>query len=228
MSNTRAASIVWALALVLASQHSAHAWWFTGEAVPVAPAAPAVPAAPPVAAPPAAYAQANVQQTLLKKQAVAQFDLDGVHGTMRFVQSAPGEPTTVEYDLHGLRGNNKLYHVHVRPVPQYDSKQVSQNATKLAEVCGDVSTGGHLNPHHITAKLPPKSAPLDKYEIGDLSGKHGPLLQTAVAAEDRYIGSYVDPMLPMSGDNNIIGRSIVIHKNDGKRWVCASIIETKP
>ena len=149
--------------------------------------------------------------------------MDSVKGFIKFSQSAPSEATNVEYDLTGLKGNNKLYHVHVRPVPKFDPEQVRNNATALSKLCGDPSTGGHLNPHHISQKLPPKSAPLDKYEVGDLAGKHGPLYLAQPEAADHYVGGFTDDKLPMSGENSIIGRSIVIHKNDGTRWVCATI-----
>lgn len=159
-------------------------------------------------------------------KALANFDLDGVKGTFTFTQTTANEPTLCEYSLVGLKGNNRLYHVHVRPVPSFDNEKVRNNASAIAEICGDPATGGHLNPHHVTTKLPPKSAPFDKYETGDLSGKHGPLSQV-VGTEDRYVGSFTDDKLPMSGENSIVGRSIVIHKNDGKRWICASIVELK-
>lgn len=151
-------------------------------------------------------------------RALASFNMEGVNGTFKFTQQSPSEPTTCEYELTGLKGNNNLYHVHVRPVPY--------NHDDPAKLCGDPATGGHLNPHNITVKLPPKSASLDKYELGDLSGKHGPLLRVA-GAEDRYMGSFTDDKLPMFGEHSIVGRSIVIHKNGGQRWVCASIVEIK-
>lgn len=158
-----------------------------------------------------------------KISAVATFNMDSVQGTFRFSREQPQGPTKCQYDLRGLKANNQLYHVHVRPVPAFAPEQVANNATALAQLCSDPSTGGHLNPHHVSVKLPPKTAPLDQYETGDLSGKHGPL-QQAPGEPDHYVGSFEDPLLPLSGDNSIIGRSIVIHKNDGKRWVCANIV----
>lgn len=159
------------------------------------------------------------QQQPLRAQAT--FDMDGVRGFVRFSQET-ATSTLVEYELDGLRGNNKLYHVHVRPVPKFEADKVRNNATAIAQLCGDPATGGHLNPHHVTEKLPPKSAPSDKYELGDLSGKHGPL-ETSPSKPDHYVGSFRDDKLPMSGEHSIIGRSVVIHKNTGARWVCASI-----
>lgn len=197
------------LFLVAVNQQLVGAWWlFADPKANVAPPAALIPASSPL-------------------KAIAQFDLDGVRGSFRFTQKSLSEPTLLEYDLHGLKGNNKFYHVHVKPVPAYDADKVKNNATLVAELCADPATGGHHNPFRVTAKLPPKSAPLDQYEIGDLSGKHGPLLKVGPDAEDHYQGAFTDDKLPMSGAHSIIGRSIVIHKLDGKRWVCASIVETK-
>jgi len=156
-------------------------------------------------------------------RAIAQFDLDGVKGAFKFSQKSPQEPTRVEYDLRGLKGNNRLYHVHVRPVPEHNHEQAKRNSTLIGQLCSDPTTGGHLNPFKITQKLPPKSAPFDRYELGDLSGKHGPLLELA-GHPDHYVGGYTDDRLPMFGEHSIVGRSIVIHKNDGTRWVCATIV----
>jgi hypothetical protein len=36
--------------------------------------------------------------------------------------------------------------------------------------------------------------------------------------------SYFDTNLPLSGPNGVEGRSIVIHKSTGERWVCANIL----
>lgn len=157
-------------------------------------------------------------------KAIAEFDLDGVKGTFKFNQKSLADPTIIEYNLNGLKGNNKFYHVHLNPVPAYDASKVKNNATAVTKLCVNPIIGGHLNPYNITEKLPPKAGPLDKYEVGDLGGKHGPLIQVfGPAYDDHYEGSFTDSQLPMSGASSIIGRSIVIHKNDGRRWVCASI-----
>ena len=56
------------------------------------------------------------------------------------------------------------------------------------------------------------------YEYGDLSGKHGLLTATTQAF-------YTDSTLPLFGETSVLGRSIVIHKNDAtaSRWACATI-----
>lgn len=209
----------------------ADAWWFFSDDHQHQQTT-ATPAAPPTYGQAQAQSQSQQQQSPAPPaqeqqqheiRAIAQFDLDGVKGAFKFAQRSAREPTRVEYDLRGLKGNNKLYHVHVRPVPQHNHDQVKHNSSLIGQLCADPATGGHLNPHKITQKLPPKSAPFDRYEIGDLSGKHGPLLELA-GHPDHYVGTYTDDKLPMTGEHSIVGRSIVIHKNDGARWVCASIV----
>lgn len=153
-------------------------------------------------------------------------NLDGVSGTIVFTQSSPKEATEVRYKLSGLKGNTQMYHVHVKPVPQFDVEKSRNNVAELEKIC--TQTGGHLNPLNITEKLPAKSAPFEKYELGDLSGKHGPLLpEQGSSKDDVYSGSYRDMFLPMSGPNSIVGRAVVIHKNNGKRWICANILASQ-
>lgn len=175
---------------------------------------------------PSSEASSKLVEDKLKGEAV--FELDGVSGYMRFRESAQNSSITlIDYDLRGLKGNNNHYHVHVKPVPPYEPASVKNNATALAQLCGPSSTGGHLNPFNIKEKIAAKAAPFDKYEVGDLSGKHGPLQKCPDAMDDHYKGVFEDDTLPLFGDNGIVGRSIVIHKNDGSRWVCATIDEIK-
>lgn len=211
------------IALVAIGQlQSAQAWWIFSDQ----PASTAKPASETYGASPAAVLKAAASTSSARK-ASAEFDMDGVKGAFRFNQASESAPTICEYDIQGLKGNNKMFHVHVKPVPKFDVNQVRNNASAIASLCSAEATGGHLNPFNITAKLPPKSAPFDQYEVGDLSGKHGPLVaMTHPGHEDHYVGSFTDDKLSLSGPNGIIGRSIVIHKNEGgKRWVCATINE---
>lgn len=61
----------------------------------------------------------------------------------------------------------------------------------------------------------------DEYEIGDLSGKYGSLLN-----HTSYNKTHFDYNLPLFGKNSIQGRSVVIHKMKmmgSGRWVCADV-----
>ena len=94
-------------------------------------------------------------------------------------------------------------------------------------VCDE--TGGHYNPFQVDF---PKSPPAgrgthDEYELGDLSGKHGPLKD--VESIYASTGGVWDTMLPLWGPRSVPGRSIVIHKAaDKSRWVCATLVDARP
>lgn len=149
------------------------------------------------------------------KEVKANFNMDGVKGSILFSQGYRTDPTVVTVNLENLRGRGKWYHVHEFPVPQ--------RQTKDDELCSPQSVGGHFNPFGVDPKIGPPAGigTNDQYEIGDLSGKYGPLTED----QDLYnfLGIYVDMNLPLFGINSIVGRSVVIHKADGKRWICANI-----
>ncbi len=66
----------------------------------------------------------------------------------------------------------------------------------------------------------PSIATVDKYEVGDLNGKHGNLNPLQDLKTD-----YVDWNLPLFGNTSIVGRSVVVHKvEQGKRWSCSPIV----
>lgn len=69
----------------------------------------------------------------------------------------------------------------------------------------------------LTLSLP---GSLEMYEIGDLSGKFGFL-----RGKSSVRGVWTDTNLPIYGANAIVGRSVVIHRDDatGSRLTCTSI-----
>ena len=60
-------------------------------------------------------------------------------------------------------------------------------------------------------------------QVGDLSRKYGML-----SGKETLTATYTDFNLPLFGINSVMGRSIVIHKDEtgGPRWVCANIKDT--
>ncbi|KAH9505161.1 hypothetical protein Btru_058858 [Bulinus truncatus] len=155
--------------------------------------------------------------TILKKRsAVVKFSHDGVRGSLTFSQKSPMEQTVVQVDLQGLNNNAKGYHVHAWPTP-----------TKIVygqNMCGNPIVSGHFNPYSknpsSTMYPQPDMSTDDMYEIGDLSAKYGTLANlTSLNA------TYKDWNLPLFGVNSVIGRSLVIHKNDAtaSRWICSNI-----
>ena len=138
--------------------------------------------------------------------AQAVFSMSGVSGVISFSQATALSPTMLRISLAGLNGQAQQFHVHVSPTQQSSS-----------DPCGPAATGGHFNPLNVPAGACTPMTP-NLCEVGDLSGKHGELLNLLTADWTKY-----DSYLPLSGTNSIIGRSVVIHKPDGSRWVCADI-----
>ena len=61
---------------------------------------------------------------------------------------------------------------------------------------------------------------MDKYELGDLSGKFGNL--AGVSSVNKQ---FIDVQLDLFGRYSILNRAYVIHRDDadGSRWVCSNI-----
>lgn len=91
----------------------------------------------------------------------------------------------------------------------------------LAFPCEASTLYGHWNPYDVNPKSspPPKQGTTDQYEMGDLSGKFGRLNGLT-----QYEDAYNDTNLPLFGYNSIIGRSVVIHKQQrDARWACRCV-----
>lgn len=140
---------------------------------------------------------------------------EGISGTISFLQHSPYHQTKLDVSLKGLGKRAGGYHVHVFPI------------SSLSKPCAPASAGGHLNPYGIIPKNSPKpnKGSVDKYEIGDLSGKFGFL-----ADKDVYQLSVMDSNLPLYGFDTSFGRSLVIHRDDNtsSRFVCSDIVVENP
>ena len=127
---------------------------------------------------------------------------DGVTGgDITFAQASPGHPTTVRVDLKGTTTQHK-YHIHAN--------------AKSGFLDDCKSTGGHYDPTgvEVNGYVCEKDKPELCY-FGDLSGKQGSL-DLGVAA------TYEDANIEV---NDVLGRSIVVHAEQGgaPRIACASI-----
>lgn len=151
---------------------------------------------------------------LPEKQVSGVMNMGGIKGSLRFRQASPFDVTEFRLNLSGLQSRVGPYHVHNFPVPSVRSP--------LSSVCSNDNLGGHWNPFGLNMSDPtyPKlpGSTYDMYEIGDLSGKH--LFLTGLNEVD---AAFNDSSLPLFGPNSIVGRSIVIHRVNGARFVCASI-----
>lgn len=67
--------------------------------------------------------------------------------------------------------------------------------------------------------MSPDQGSVDKYEVGDLSGKYGHLKDL-----DNFEAQKVDPLISLFGKFSVIGRSVVLHNSPRPtRWACANI-----
>ena len=160
------------------------------------------------------FACANIVQYPVMT-AAADFNTDNITGKISFKQRSPLDPVEINMNLVNLRSGGGGYHVHKWPVPQ----RVGMNEP----MCDNDHVGGHFNPWNVDMGLTyptPASTTPEKYEVGDFSGKFGKL-----SSMNDYMRNVTDPNLQLFGKNTIIGRSMVIHKDDSSatRWVCASI-----
>lgn len=131
---------------------------------------------------------------------IARFD-DKIQGFIDF--STTSERTVkVHVNISGLpaEGGPFPYHVHVLPVPSN----------------GDCyGTLGHLNPYNGSEAAEWPAAK----EVGDLSGKHGPI------TDQSFQASYIEQYLSLNKDDlaYVGNRSVVIHFANDTRLVCANI-----
>ncbi|KAG7223647.1 hypothetical protein INR49_015372 [Caranx melampygus] len=149
-----------------------------------------------------------------EKQVTAPVNMRGIKGYFSFRQASPFDLTVLKVNLTNLENRVGPYHVHNFPLPSVRSPPSSQ--------CSNDNVGGHLNPFKVNTSDP--SYPTgpgethDRYEIGDLSGKH-----MSLAGKNEVDVMFSDYNLPLFGQNSIVGRSVVIHLTDGSRYACASI-----
>ncbi|XP_053206055.1 uncharacterized protein LOC128390368 [Panonychus citri] len=148
-----------------------------------------------------------------QKQVKANFDMDGVKGYIGFSQTFNTDPTIVTVNLQNLKGRGDFLKIHQFPV--------SPRLMAGENICAENVTGTVYNPFKYRKNTKPGQGSNDQYQVGDLSGKYGPL--TNQDENGNVFGVHVDLNLPLFGRHSIIGRSLVIHKTDGEAWICATI-----
>ena len=91
--------------------------------------------------------------------ALAEFNMDGVSGTISFRQRLGGGPTKVMIALNGLKSTAGKYHVHLRRI----------NESSSDGKCSPASVGGHFNPLGVDYGTATCNATKpETCEIGDL------------------------------------------------------------
>ena len=147
---------------------------------------------------------------------VAKFSMSGVSGVINFMQTSDFDNLTsmIMISLTGLDqypSETFPWHIHDYPF-----------TTQHDDPCSAASVGGHFDPFMVGGRpdysTRCSTANPSLCEVGDLSGKFGNLNPTD--SPNRF---HIDTYLPLHGVHSIVGRSVVIHRNNGARWVCANI-----
>jgi len=143
--------------------------------------------------------------------AAAVVKADGVDGLVTFTQLTETSPTVVALKVNGARTNKNFgtYHIHEFPI---------DTSLPADQACSAASVGGHFNPTNASGTCDPNKS--GSCEVGDLSGKYGLLTST------NFDLQFSDFYLPLTGNQSIIGRSIVLHDDAGATWICATIVQT--
>lgn len=149
---------------------------------------------------------------------VAHFDMNGIRGNVTFSQANYHAPVSVVAKFDGLDqfGEDEQWGWHVHDFPI--------NFGLLEEFpCTTSSVGGHFDPDNrrdnanYTEDCSPES--MEECELGDLSGRFGPLSPS----QSMYQFVSQDNDINLYGPDSFVGRSIVIHRQDGFRVACANI-----
>lgn len=129
-------------------------------------------------------------------------------GSVRFSQDSPQGLTNINVSLSNLGGIVGGYHIHILPI------------LSGREPCSNGNIMGHFNPFNIDTSTDPDPTvgTTDEYEVGDLGGKFG-LLRGLQELEGHFMGSN----MPLSGQNSVVGRSVVLHHLNGTRLDIFSI-----
>lgn len=130
-------------------------------------------------------------------------------GSVTFNQDTVFDPTEVKINLHGLNGASN-YHLHESWVPR----------DRLFP-CSPDSVYGYFNPFELDGSIGvlPGVGSKDQYEAGDLGGKYGLLNGKTHERKD-----VLDTSLTLHGLNSIVGRSLVVNKEERNfQWTCGTI-----
>ncbi|KAG9039782.1 hypothetical protein FRB95_007209 [Tulasnella sp. JGI-2019a] len=136
---------------------------------------------------------------------------NGIEARMTFTGHLDGRLSAVSFEgIEGLFDNENspyLYHFHTNPISADGN-------------CA--SALGHLDPMNVTESLTCDPAFPLYCQMGDISGKHGPLQGTTSGMVPRFaFSSNLVRFFPE--DFSILGRSIVIHSANKTRLACGNI-----
>lgn len=140
----------------------------------------------------------------------AVFSQGGISGNVLFVQEKPGAPVKIHVNLMGLDQYSDAYRWSIREFPVRTSL--------LRDFpCAEESIGGVYNPANVN--LACTNTADSVCPTGDLTTKLGPIVFNMPWQV------FEDPSLILTGPDSILGRSVVIDREDGPEgaFICANI-----
>lgn len=140
----------------------------------------------------------------------AVFSQGGVIGTVAFSQVKPGGPTQIHVNLMGLDQYTDNYRWSVSEFPV--------RASLLRGFpCTESNIGGVYNPTDVSG--PCNNTQEAMCAVGDLTSRFGAL------RPDQPWQTFEDPSLPLTGPDSIVGRALVIDRQNGAmgNFICANI-----
>ncbi|KAK8763636.1 hypothetical protein V5799_033755, partial [Amblyomma americanum] len=134
-------------------------------------------------------------------------DLGTRHGKAVFHQPSPFEPTLSIVQLQNL---------------DYVASELLIGSISIGTA--DTLCPGPADPYNPAkvdrAASPPEGqGTADQFPVGDLSGKYGP-----VAGHRAVYRHLLDPTLPLSGHESVVGRMLLVRGSDGRPLVCANLL----
>lgn len=132
-------------------------------------------------------------------------------GVIKFRQASHFDSTEVYVNIKGLasEATNVLIHQFPR----------RQRILAKEDLCTAQLVGNIYNPLETKqSAVNSSTATQDELPIGDLSAKYGNL-----TGKDMLEEEYFDSNLPLFGPLSVVGRSVMIYKSNGSRWMCSNI-----
>lgn len=147
----------------------------------------------------------------------ANFNMDGVRGSIKISQRHSLEAASVSFNLFGLESNTK--HQSIRELPL-----MARTSSDNGKLCSNL--GSVYDPYRgqRPSSNPGDRQTIDMFEVGNLSSKYDGLSVVDSEYEDHYMAEYIDLSLQLFGPTTIVGRSVLIHKNNGDPWVCSNLM----
>ncbi|KAJ8709474.1 hypothetical protein PYW08_009478 [Mythimna loreyi] len=167
------------------------------------------------------------------KSTKALINMDGIRGSIDFMQRSPFDPTWTNFQLGAADGDYESNLRFVSSVLQYVVRELPPRliGDDVDSLCN--TTGGIYNPTglELTKLPPPGMGTQDQYPVGDLLGKHKDRTEylnhkyLLPGLANELSGAYWDVYLPLQGVHSVMHRALLLERRPPKRDVCGTILQ---